>query len=150
MPADVLQGAGSTREQEALERLARPGGVSIALYPAGREVGERAGIAAPITVLVAELHDARRHVDRICRAFGTGSCEVLLSLDDDRMRALLGGPVSRWAFRSRDGELSLGRSRWLVRHAQRSAERAGAMMRQEMMWRDRQLDDLLAFSGKFE
>ena len=48
------------------------------------------------------------------------------------------------------GELSARRARWLASVAQRGAERAHALMRQELMSRDQHFESLLAFSGRRE
>jgi len=99
-------------------------------------------------IIVAELPAARRHIAQACRAYGVSSCTLLLSLEDDAV----GG---RFAWIARlgagpSGELSPRWSRWIARGAQRAAERAQRLARQDLGARDRVLDDLLAVSGRGE
>lgn len=147
----ILRGAGGEAEQQALGRLNEPGGVALALHPAERNVARATG-GVPLSVIVAELHDARRQVERIRRAFAADSCEMLLSLEDKAVAAQLGALAAAWARLGGDGdaELPAGRSRWLAGLAQRGIERSYAQVRQEVISRDRQLDVLLAFSGRGE
>jgi preprotein translocase subunit SecA len=147
----ILRGAGGEAEQQALGRLNGPGGVALALHPAERNIARAAG-GTPVSVIVAELHDARRQVERIHRAFAADSCELLLSLEDKAVAAQLGAAPAAWARLGSDGgeELPAGRSRWFAGLVQRGIERSYAQVRQEVMMRDRQLDDQLAFSGTRE
>ncbi len=107
-----------------------------------------AGVQEGLELLVAELPLARRHIAQACRAYGVSSCTLLLSLEDDAV----GG---RFAWIARlgagpSGELSPRWSRWIARGAQRAAERAQRLARQDLGARDRVLDDLLAVSGRGE
>jgi preprotein translocase subunit SecA len=147
----ILRGTGGEAEQQALGRLNEPGGVALALHPAERNIARAAG-GTPVSVIVAELHDARRQVERIHRAFAADSCEMLLSLEDKAVAAQLGALAAAWARLGDAGaeELPAGQSQWLAGIAQRGIERSYAHVRQEVMSRDRQLDDQLAFSGKRE
>ena len=107
-----------------------------------------AGVQEGLELLVAELPLARRHIAQACRAYGVSTCTLLLSLEDDAV----GG---RFAWIARlgagpSGELSPRWSRWIARGAQRAAERAQRLARQDLGARDRVLDDLLAVSGRGE
>ncbi|OLC01729.1 MAG: hypothetical protein AUI15_04650 [Actinobacteria bacterium 13_2_20CM_2_66_6] len=107
-----------------------------------------AGVQEGLDLLVAELPLARRHIAQACRAYGASACTLLLSLEDDAV----GG---RFAWIARlgagpSGELSPRRARWIARGAQRAAERAQRLARQDLGARDRALDDLLAVSGRGE
>jgi preprotein translocase subunit SecA len=148
----VLQGSGSAAEGQALERLGSPGGVALAIYPAGREMALFAQPQPTLNIVVAELHDARRHIETICRAFEVGTCEMLLSLEDDAVRTRLWAAAAWWARRGTGvaGELTGRHSRWLAAWVQRGAERASAAGREDIRLRDHQLDDLLAFTGNRE
>jgi len=148
----VLQGASGAAEQQALAVLERPGSVMLALHPTSRRAERSASTKTPLKLVVAELHDSRRHVGRICHALAADSCEIMVSLEDEAMATRIGPAAAWWAHRGsgEGGELSPERASWILRHAQREIERAGAAMRQEIVLRDRQLDDLLAFSGKRE
>jgi preprotein translocase subunit SecA len=146
----VLQ-ASAAMDPQALDRLGKPGSVGLMIYPAGREIS-LAQAQPGLNVLVAELHDARRHIETICRAFGADSCEMLLSLEDEAVRTRLWAAAAWWAGRASgpSGELPQRHARWLAIWAQRGMERASAAMRQDIRLRDQQLDDLLAFTGNRE
>jgi hypothetical protein len=124
----------------------------LALHPMSRRAERSASAKAPLKLVVAELHDSRRHVGRIRHALAAESCEIMVSLEDEAMATRIGLAAAWWARRGsgESGELSPRRASWILGHAQREIERAGAAMRQEIVLRDRQLDDLLAFSGKRE
>lgn len=99
-------------------------------------------------LIVAELPASRRHIAQARRAYAPGSCTLLLSLEDDAV----GGQYA-WIARlsaSPSGELSTRWARWIARGAQRAAERAQHLVRQDLHARDRALDDLLAVSGRGE
>jgi hypothetical protein len=96
------------------------------------------------------LHPARRQIERICRAFAADSCEILLALEDEGVAAQLGSLVVALARRGVGEEYPPRRSGWIASYAQRGIERASVLMRQDVIARDRQLDDLLAFSGRRE
>jgi hypothetical protein len=108
----------------------------------------QAGVQEGLELLVAELPLARRHIAQACRAYRASSCTLLLSLEDDAVGGRFG-----WIARLRagpSGELSPRWSRWIAGGAQRAAERAQRLARQDLGARDRVLDDLLAVSGRGE
>jgi preprotein translocase subunit SecA len=150
--AGILKGGGGAEEREPLDRLGSAAGVVLVLHPAGRELEQPSAGRTPVKVIAAELHDAHRHLARVCRAFAADSYELLVSLEDAGMAARLGATASWWARRHAraDGELPKPQARWLAALAQRGAGRAAAVVRQEILLRDRHLDDLLAFSGSRE
>jgi len=107
-----------------------------------------AGVQEGLELLVAELPLARRHIAQACRAYGASSCTLLLSLEDDAVGGRFGWIARLGAGPS--GELSPRWSRWIAGGAQRAAERAQRLARQDLGARDRVLDDLLAVSGRGE
>lgn len=147
--AGTVRGRGDELDRRALASLERPGGVAVSLYPA------EAGLPAPapqrpsLTLLVSELHDARRHAAGIFAAYGASRGELLLALEDERTKSALDETVVRWARRlaGAGGELPARASAWVAGLAQRGAERAQALLRLEVLSRDQHLSDLLAFSG---
>lgn len=146
--AATARGRGEELDRPALAALEHPGGVALALYPAlGRP---RPAGAPPLQLVVAELHDAARHVASLAAASGAWSVEILLALEEDSVRAALGEPLSglagRWA--GERGVLAPWLAAFVARAAQRGAERAQALLRQELAARERHLQDLLAFSGE--
>ena len=148
----IVRGGQDETEQKVLASLDHPGSVAVTLYPAARNVTRGGASAAPLSLVVAELHDAQRHIAQIRRAFAAASCEILLSLEDEAVASRIGAITARAARlgASGRGELSARRARWLASVAQRGAERAHALMRQELMSRDQHFESLLAFSGRRE
>jgi hypothetical protein len=131
--------------------LAQPGTVVMTLYPAERGV-TRDSADVPLHLLVAELHDTRRHVEALCRVYAAGRCEMLLSLDDETVKTLAPVALKAWARRSAapEGEAPSRPSRWLTRYVQAATEREQRLLREELLSRDIFLNDLLAFSGRHD
>lgn len=119
--------------------------LTFGVLPAGQAPGVN-----PRTILIAELPDAARHVERLQRETGAQACVVFLSLDEEAVAAHLGEALSsmvQLALRNR-AELAPSHAAWFARRAQRAAERAGRGLRLEQKAREQTLDDLLAFSGQ--
>ena len=133
---EVVIAARSPAEAQALATLLGPDKVELSVYPAHRDAARKADPARPLHLIVAELHDARRHVDQIARAFGAVSCEMLIALEDKAVAAGVGPFAGGFAGPG-----------WIAFLAQRGIERARGAERREIVLRERQLDDLLAFSG---
>jgi preprotein translocase subunit SecA len=149
---DLLQGTGDEADRQALNALDRPGAAVLALHFAERNVMSPGARGVPLSLYVAELHDAGRHVHRIARAFAADSCDMLLSLEDDAVVSQVARPVLAAARigAGTGGALSPVWSRWLTGLAQRGVERAYVLMREELMSRDKRLEDMLTFSGRGE
>jgi len=145
----VLTGAGDAAEQSVLDSLGTPGTVALTLYPAERSAPQPMAGSIPLRLLIVELHDSRRQLARLCRAYGAGTCEVLLSLEDEALTFAAGGVALALARAAAGSGIELPRplAGWLVGHAQKKLARIVALMRQEVRLRDEQLGDLLAFSG---
>jgi len=146
--AATARGRGDELDRPALAALDQPGGVALALYPA--QARPRAPDAPPLQLVVAELHDAERHVASLAAAAGAWSVESVLALEDEAVRAALPAWLSVLAA-SAAGERGLvppPLARLVARSAQRGAERAQALLRQELASREQHLQDLLAFSGE--
>jgi preprotein translocase subunit SecA len=104
-------------------------------------------------VIMLEAHDARR-VDRqlagrCSRQGQPGLFAPILSLEDPLLDETLSRSEKRLV---RIGYGLYGQSfgRWVMRHAQRKAERLHARMRQSLLRSDEVLDHALAFSEKPE
>jgi 3-methyladenine DNA glycosylase/8-oxoguanine DNA glycosylase len=147
--AGLVSGRGDDAERAALAALDRAGSVVATLYPAERNVRRDGNESVPLHLVIAELHDAQRHVEQIRQCYQANSCETLLALEDEATKARLGPVVSRLARAGLDahGELPPAQSRWIARLAQREAERALRLAREEAMSAERHLGELLAFSG---
>jgi len=146
-------------EAEIIARAGQPGTVTVATNMAGRGTDIRLGPGVAerggLHVMLTEYHESRR-VDR--QLFGRsgrqgdpGSCEAVVSLEDEifttnvpRMTKAVRGLVARgipaagWAFPV---------LRWL---AQSAAEHRGVVARKYNLREDQRLDRVLAFSGRGE
>jgi preprotein translocase subunit SecA len=146
-------------EAEIVARAGQPGAVTVATNMAGRGTDIRLGPGVAerggLHVVLTEFHESRR-VDR--QLFGRsgrqgdpGSCEAVVSLEDEifttnvaRMTKVVRGLVARgvpgagWAFPV---------LRWL---AQSAAEHRGVVARKYNLREDQRLDRVLAFSGRGE
>ena len=146
--AATARGRGEELDRPALAALDQPGGVALALYPAPGRPG--ASGAPPLQLVVAELHDAERHVAALAAATGAWSVESVLALEDEAVSAALPGWLSALAAAAagEDGLVPPRIARLVARVAQRGAERAQALLRLELASREQHLHDLLAFSGE--
>ena len=148
----LLRGVGDEPERNTIASLDLPRGIALVHYPADRRIGRAAAGQVPLRLIAAELHDSDRHVARVAREFAADSCEMMLSLEDEVVAKLV-MPALLAAARfgvGVAGELPPGRADWMARLAQGAVERHYSITRQEILARDQQLDDLLAFSGKRE
>lgn len=145
----VVQGRGGDEDRQALESLEQPGAVVVSCQPAERGVLRVPGDIR-LYLLVAELHDARRHVDQLCRVYAAQRCEMLLSLEDEVVKTLAPPLLTGWASTTArdDGELPAPWSGRLVRRIQSAMERELRLSREELLSRDAYLGDLLAFGGR--
>ena len=156
----VLNARQDQQEAEIISRAGQPGRITVATNMAGRGTDIRLapGIAelGGLHVLATERHDAgridRQLFGRAGRQGDPGSCEAILSLDDElfddpfwkRVQALFerfqkaGKPV-------RGLHVKL-----LVFIAQRSAEMRNSRARKDLLKLDDKLGDMLAFSGRGE
>lgn len=129
----VVVAASSLTEAQALA-AAGVAADQLSLHPAEARVARRAE-GPPLCLLVAETHDAARHVERLRDTYGAASGELVLSLEDD---ALAGSALAPLLGR---------RPRRIAALAQRRAASAASLAREEALAREQMLADLLAFSG---
>jgi preprotein translocase subunit SecA len=155
----LLNARQDDQEAEIVAGAGQPGRVTVATNMAGRGTDIRLGPGVAerggLHVILTEFHDSRR-VDRqlfgrAARQGDHGSCEAIVSLEDELY--LTYAPratrvVRHFAERgTRVPGFMFGLVKWL---AQRSAERRGAHARVENLKTDRRLDQVLAFSGRGE
>jgi preprotein translocase subunit SecA len=155
LPHQVLNARQDQAEADIIARAGEPGRITVATNMAGRgtdirllaDVAERGGLQ----VIATERHEARR-IDR--QLFGRcgrqgdpGSFEAIVSLEDEIVtrycppflrRLITGIGCTPWA------------SGLIFTLAQHSAERHHAGMRRDLLKLDKQLGDMLAFSGRAE
>jgi preprotein translocase subunit SecA len=129
------------------EAEAMPDGLATTLYPAHRTAQPPPG--PPVHLVVAELHDSRRHLAQMRDAYGAASCEMLLALEDKGVDKAMGS-LAKTALRLEkfENELPPAVARRAAAAAQAGAERAQSSLRRELVARERQFDELLAFSGR--
>jgi preprotein translocase subunit SecA len=116
------------------------------IYPAQPRLPE----GRPARVLIGELHDAGRHVSLIMHSAQAASARQFLALDDERTASSLAPwllATIRGAARGRK-ELPARAAALVAFFAQRGAERLQAAIRQDLVTREQQQRDLLAFSGE--
>jgi preprotein translocase subunit SecA len=159
LPHQVLNARQDRDEAEIIARAGGRGRITVATNMAGRGTDIRLGTGVAemggLHVIATERHEARR-IDR--QLFGRagrqgdpGSHESIVSLEDELFevhagpleRRLVGSALRRSGLSERGVGLALSR-------CQRAAERRHARMRRELLKRDRDLDTMLAFSGRPE
>jgi preprotein translocase subunit SecA len=156
----VLNARQDQEEAEVVSRAGEAGRITVATNMAGRGTDIRLapGVveSGGLHVISTEAHEARR-IDRqlfgrCARQGDPGSYQVFGSLEDELIRehfdrrflsvlsALCrqGSPLPGW----------LGS--WVLRRAQRAAERSHRRIRHQLLRADEQLSDLLAFTGPGE
>lgn len=120
-------------------------GLPLTVHPAQRGAAPAQGRAPRL--LVAELHDSARHLPQIARAYGAAETEVLLALEDTAVKAALGPGLCAALAKAGGEALPPALARWAARRAQLGAEAAQSRIRRDLVARERQFDELLAFSG---
>jgi len=153
----VLNAAQDKAEADIVAVAGQPGRVTVATNMAGRGTDIRlAGSAVDnggLHVIMLEAHEARR-IDRqlagrCSRQGQPGLFAPILSLEDSLLHETLSRTekaIVRIGFRLYGQRFG----RWVMRHAQRKAERLHAQMRNNLFKSDEVLDHALAFSEKPE
>ena len=133
------------------QALDQPGTVLLSLHPAQRSIARAAGEVA-VHLIVAELHESRRHVAQIARAYAAASVEQFLALEDPLVAPRVGALAGRRALSAAGsaGELPAAQAAHFARRAQRALERAAARERHDLAQREHSLEETLAFSGRAE
>lgn len=155
----LLNAKQDSAEARIVAEAGQGGRVTVATNMAGRGTDIRLGVGVAerggLHVILTEFHESRR-VDRqlfgrCARQGDPGSCEVIVSLEDEifavhaprltawfRRLAAQGDSVPQWGLRS------------LRRRAQAASEQRSARVRMENLKLDRRMEKLLAFSGQGE
>ena len=146
-------------EAMIVAQAGQPGRITVATNMAGRgtdiQLGESVRERGGLHVIATEFHEARR-IDR--QLFGRcgrqgdpGSCEAIVSAEDELPRIHSRGV---WKVLSSTGagpkRLPSPLRALNLKAAQRSAERLHRRMRRDLLKIDEHLDSALAFSGKSE
>ncbi|MEM9549611.1 MAG: translocase [Pseudomonadota bacterium] len=153
----VLSADQDANEAAVVARAGQKGAIMVATNMAGRgtdiKLGQGVKDLGGLAVLISERHDSRR-VDRQlegrCGRQGEpGFMEAWLGLEDD----LMTGPDARkWRIVASVISRLFGAraAGFCIRARQRQTERAHALARKDLMRQDRQLGDVMAFSGELE
>jgi preprotein translocase subunit SecA len=156
----VLNARQDQQEAEIIAQAGQPGRITVATNMAGRGTDIRLapGIAdlGGLHVLATERHDAgridRQLFGRAGRQGDPGSCEVILSLEDE----LFGEQSGKWLEMFFDRVAKPDKPapsvlvNLLVAVAQKSAEKRHSRLRKDLLKLDDNLGDMLAFSGRGE
>jgi preprotein translocase subunit SecA len=153
----VLSAAQDKEEADIIAKAGQSGRITIATNMAGRGTDIRLGPGVAelggLFVIMSERHNARRTdrqlAGRCARQGDPGVYQAILSLEDPlvmRYAGLFGVDASRIVGRI-GGRAA---ARFVIRRAQRAAERTHFAMRRELLKVDRAIGDLLAFAGQRE
>ena len=157
LPHVVLNAAQDKAEAEIVAAAGQPGRITVATNMAGRgtdiRLSKEAVANGGLHVIMLEVHDARR-VDRqlagrCSRQGEPGTFIPILSLQDALLDETLSRSEKKW-IRLGYGLYGQSFARWIMRRAQRKAERLHARMRRGLLRSDEVLDHALAFSGNTE
>ena len=156
----VLNARQDQQEAEIIAQAGQPGRITVATNMAGRGTDIRLapGIAdlGGLHVLATERHDAgridRQLFGRAGRQGDPGSCEVILSLEDELFGELSGKWLEMFFDRvaKPDQPAPSVLVKLLVAVAQNSAEKRHSGLRKDLLKLDDNLGDMLAFSGRGE
>ncbi len=146
-------------EAEVIARAGQPAQVTVATNIAGRgtdiRLGDGVADRGGLHVILTEYHDSRR-VDRqlfgrCARQGDPGSCEAIVSLQDDIL-VIHAATATRLIAQlvNKGVGLPVGVYQGLRRLAQFQAERRHGYVRVQNVNLDRRLDRVLAFSGRSE
>ncbi len=157
LPHRVLNARQDREEADIVAQAGEPGRITVATNMAGRgtDIHLASGVAerGGLHVLATERHDAgridRQLFGRCGRQGDPGSCQALLSLEDDLV-ATHGTWFGRWFAAQTLRWGWQGPSLRMMRRAQRAAERMHARMRRAVLKVDDQLESALAFAGRAE
>jgi len=156
LPHEVLNARQDKGEAEIIARAGEAGRITVATNMAGRgtdirllpSVAEQGGLY----VIATEGHEASR-IDR--QLFGRcgrqgdpGSYEMLSSLEDELLATYASGLLK--GFRVLKWHSRIWGGKFLLRSAQRTAERTHSRIRRDLLKMDEHLDVALAFSGRRE
>ncbi len=157
----VLNAKQDREEAEIIARAGELGRITIATNMAGRGTDIKLGPGVVerqgLHVFLTERHEAaridRQLAGRCGRQGDPGSHEALLSLGDPLMAAAGRGGLLEWTagwLLRRGTTIWTWVGQWAILRAQKRMERVHARMRKDLLKRDQQQGDMLAFSGRQE
>jgi preprotein translocase subunit SecA len=153
----VLNAAQDGVEAGIVALAGERGRITVATNMAGRgtdiHIADDIEKMGGLHVIMVERHEARRIDDQLAGRSGRqgqkGCFQAILSLDDPLMEFAASGLFKDFC---RVAQPVLGETvaRWLLRHAQRRAERIHAGMRRDLLKSDENQTRTLAFTGRPE
>ena len=156
----VLNARQDQEEAEVVARAGEGGRITVATNMAGRgtdiRIAPEVAAIGGLHVLATERHDAgridRQLFGRCGRQGDPGSFQVIASLEDEVVHDYFKGHAPRAGRLLRRSGRPMPRriGEWIVRAAQRGAERHHSRARRELLRIDEQLSDMLAFTGRSE
>lgn len=146
-------------EADVVAQAGQPGRITVATNMAGRGTDIELGLGVPelggLHVILTEYHDSRRVdrqlIGRCARQGDAGSCEAIVSLEDDIFQ-VCAPSMTAWLQRALGAGAALPQAVFaaLRRRSQRAAEERQYEARMMTLKQDRQLQRLLAFTGRSE
>lgn len=158
LPHRVLNARQDMEEAETIAQAGQRRQITVATNMAGRgtdiQLEQNISKIGGLHVIATERHEARR-IDR--QLFGRcgrqgdlGSCEAIISLEDDLITSNIGKILRTiGVLFAKNPNLFLARwiGEFIFVRAQRSSERTHARMRRDLLRLDEQMDEFLAFTG---
>lgn len=149
----VLNARQDAREAEIVASAGVAGQVTVATNMAGRGTDilleRKVENCGGLHVIATERHDSgridRQLFGRSARQGASGSCQAIISMEDDLPTRYMPALTQRLA-----PLLPEFVQRWCIRSAQGRAQRHHRAIRRELQKHDEHLEDLLAFSGNSE
>lgn len=156
---EVLNARQDEDEARIISEAGQRSRITIATNMAGRGtdiiLGSGVNELGGLHVIGTELHDAgridRQLLGRCARQGNNGSCEMIISLEDDLVKNH-GGPIARRLL----GEMQMHRfipTRLLeqaMRQSQKRAEAKHAGIRRDLLAMDKEKEESLAFAGQID
>ena len=157
---EILSAKQDEEEARIVASAGELGRITIATNMAGRgtDIKLAPGVEAlgGLHVILSERHEAgridRQLIGRCARQGDRGKAEAILSLEDPLLLAFRDGP-SEWLARGFAvfGDIIGGPAlRAWIRYAQYRTERAQSRVRRNLLKSDKQMGDILSFSGRPE
>ncbi|MDO9402763.1 MAG: preprotein translocase subunit SecA [Polaromonas sp.] len=156
----VLNAKQDSTEAEIVADAGHTGRITIATNMAGRgtdiKIAPDAAALGGLHVILSERHEAgridRQIAGRCARQGDPGHVEAILSLEDALLQPYAGGPGALLARRlaaAWSSHREAIQARW-IRHVQQRTERTQSRMRKSLLKADKQMGDILSFSGRAE
>lgn len=159
LPHALLNAKQDKDEAAVVAQAGQAGRITVATNMAGRgtdiELGEGVAASGGLHVILTEYHDSRRVdrqlVGRCARQGDPGSAQAIVSLEDD-LFGTCAPRLAAWADAALARGVRLPASAYtaLRRRAQHAAEKRQYAIRMANLKQDRQLQRLLAFTGRSE